>query len=457
MQNDIKKYIENNRTRFLEELEELLKIPSVSADPAFKDDVYEAAEFVKNSLQEAGADNVKIHETTGFPIVYGEKVVNPELPTVVVYGHYDVQPADPYELWTTPPFEPTIKDEKIFARGASDDKGQMFMHIKAFEAMMETGHLPCNIKFMIEGEEEVGSPGLEKFAAENHELLKGDVVLISDTAMLANDTPSITIGIRGISYLEVDVTGPSHDLHSGLYGGGVPNPAFILSEMIAALKDPKTRKITIPGFYDNVRELSEKERKELNKIPFDVEKYKANLGLNSLDGEQGYNTYERVALRPCLDVNGIYGGYTKEGAKTVIPSKAHAKISMRLVADQNSEEITQLFTEYFKSIAPDSVKVEVTPHHGAEPVMISTNSDEYQAASNAFQDTFGKRPLPYASGGSIPIVSFFDKKLNLKSILMGFGLESDAIHSPNEHFGLFNFYKGIETIPAFYKHYSDLS
>lgn len=454
MISDVKNYIDNNRQRFLDELLELLKIPSVSADPAFKDDVYEAADFIKNSLEEAGADNVKAYETEGFPVVYGEKKIDPSLPTVVIYGHYDVQPADPYELWETSPFEPTIKDEKIYARGASDDKGQMYMHIKAFEAMMETGNLPCNVKFMIEGEEEVGSPSLEKFATDNYELLKGDVILISDTALLSKETPTITVGIRGISYVEVEVTGPNRDLHSGLYGGGVPNPAFILTEMISALKDPETRKIQIPGFYDKVRELSDEERQAFNQIPFDEEAYRKGLELKGLDGEAGYNTYERLSIRPCLDVNGIVGGYIKEGAKTVIPAKASAKISMRLVPDQDHEEITQLFKDYFHKVAPDNVQVNVTSHHGANPVMISTESKEYQAASKAFEEAWGKKPLPYATGGSIPIVSFFEKKLGLQSVLMGFGLESDGIHSPNERFELYNFYKGIETIPGFYKHYS---
>ncbi len=455
MNDAVKKYIEENQQRYVDELTELLKIPSVSADPAFRDDVFEAAEFVRNSLEEAGADNVKAYKTSGFPVVYGEKIIDPSKPTVVVYGHYDVQPADPYELWTHPPFEPTIIDDVIYARGSSDDKGQMYMHIKAFEAMMKHDALPCNIKFVIEGEEEVGSQGMEEFVRENKELIKGDVVLISDTAMLGKDIPSITVGIRGIAYMEVEVEGPSRDLHSGLYGGAVPNPALILSEMIAKLRDPDTKKIKVDGFYDDVVEFSAEQREKFNQIPFDAESYKKSLSLAELEGEKGYNTYERMALRPSLDVNGIWGGYIKEGAKTVIPAKAAAKISMRLVKNQTWEDISKKFSKHFTSLAPKGVKVKVSTHHGADPVMISTESPAYKAAEKAYEKSFGKKALPYASGGSIPIVSFFDTEMGLKSVMMGFGLESDGIHSPNEHFALHNFFKGIETIPWFYHFYGE--
>lgn len=453
--NPVNEYVQNHEKRFLEELFDLLRIPSVSADPKFSEDVFEAAKYVAQQLEEAGADEVEVCPTNGYPVVFGQKMVDPKLPTVVVYGHYDVQPADPYELWKTPPFEPTVKDEKIFARGACDDKGQMFMHIKAFELMNRTNSLHCNVKFMIEGEEEVGSANLEEFLEANKERLKGDVILVSDTSMFANDVPSITVGLRGLSYVEVEVTGPNHDLHSGVYGGAVGNPANILAKMIASLQD-ENNKITIPGFYDKVRELSAEERRKMNEIPFDLEQYKQYLEIDDVYGEAGYNTYERCTIRPTLDVNGIWGGYTGEGAKTVLPSKAHAKISMRLVPNQDSSEITRLFEEHFKKIAPDAVKVSVVPHHGGEPVITPTDSVEYKAAEQAFTDTFGKEPIPMYSGGSIPIVSLFEKVLGMKTVLMGFGLDSDAIHSPNEHYGLFNFYQGIRTIPRFYAHYAEL-
>ncbi|MDX5348344.1 MAG: dipeptidase [Hymenobacteraceae bacterium] len=447
-------YIQENKDRFLNELLDLLRIPSVSADPKFKDDVFKAADFLKQKLEEAGADKVEICQTAGYPIVYGEKIVDQSLPTVLVYGHYDVQPADPYELWNSPPFEPVIKDDKIYARGACDDKGQMYMHVKAFETMMRTNNLKCNVKFMIEGEEEVGSENLATFVKNNKEKLKADVILISDTGMIANDTPSITSGLRGLSYHEVEVTGPNRDLHSGLYGGAVANPINILCKMIASLHDENNH-ITIPGFYDNVDELSREERDEMAKAPFDLEKYKAALNLGDVHGEAGYTTMERNSIRPTLDVNGIWGGYTGEGAKTVIPSKAYAKISMRLVPHQTSEEITEKFKKHFESIAPKSVKVEVRPHHGGEPVVTPVDSAAYQAASKAYEETFGKKPIPVRSGGSIPIVAMFKSELGLDSVMMGFGLDSDAIHSPNEHFGIFNFMKGIETIPLFYKHYAE--
>ena len=448
-------YIQSNQQRFLDELFELLRIPSVSADPAYKNDVVKTAEAVAASLKKAGADQVEICETAGYPIVYAEKIIDPSKPTILVYGHYDVQPPDPLDLWHSKPFDPVIKNDKIYARGACDDKGQMFMHVKAFEAMMQTNSLPCNVKFMIEGEEEVGSTNLGIFVQENTEKLKADIILISDTGIIANDTPSITVGLRGLSYVEVEVTGPNRDLHSGLYGGAVANPINILCEMIAKLKDDKNH-ITIPGFYDDVEILSAEERAEMGKAPFNLDNYKKALDLSDIHGEEGYTTNERTSIRPTLDVNGIWGGYTGEGAKTVIASKAYAKISMRLVPYQNSDKITQLFSDYFNQIAPPSVKVKVTPHHGGEPVVTPSTSIAYKAASMAMETTFGKKPIPMRSGGSIPIVAMFKSVLGLDSVLLGFGLDSDAIHSPNESYGLFNFYKGIETIPYFYQYFTEL-
>ncbi|MCB9284040.1 MAG: dipeptidase [Lewinellaceae bacterium] len=454
-------YIESNKQRFLEELFELLRIPSVSADPAFKGDVKRAAAAVAESLRKAGAEGVQVHETAGHPIVYGQKILHPSLPTVLVYGHYDVQPADPVDLWHSPPFEPTIKktdihpDGAIFARGSCDDKGQVFMQIKAFESLMATGELPCNVKFMIEGEEEVGSTNLGVFCRNNKELLACDMVLVSDTSIIANDVPSITVGLRGLSYVEVEVTGPNRDLHSGVYGGAVANPVNVLTRMIASLHDENGH-ITIPGFYDDVAVVSPEERRKMNQAPYDEGEYMKDLGINGLMGEKGYTTLERTSIRPTLDVNGIWGGYIGEGAKTVLPSKAFAKISMRLVPHQHSEKITQLFTDHFKKIAPPGVQVKVHPHHGGEPVVTPTDTAEYQAGHRAMAKTFGKEPLPQRSGGSIPIVALFEEVLGVKSVLMGFGLDSDSIHSPDEHFGLFNYYKGIETIPYFFKYYAEL-
>jgi acetylornithine deacetylase/succinyl-diaminopimelate desuccinylase-like protein len=456
MEKTIKSYIEKHKDRFISELFELLRIPSVSADPNCKNDVIKTADAVKDKLISAGADKVEICPTAGYPIVYGEKIIDPALPTVLVYGHYDVQPADPLELWHSGPFDPIIKDGKIYARGACDDKGQMYMHVKAFEFMMQNNSLPCNIKFMIEGEEEVGSDNLGIFVTQNKEKLKADVILISDTGIIANDIPSITVGLRGLTYVEVEVTGPNRDLHSGLYGGAVANPINILCEMIAKLKDDKEH-ITIPGFYDDVEILTEQERAEMAKAPFNLDEYKKALDLSDILGEAGYTTNERNSIRPTLDVNGIWGGYTGEGAKTVIASKAYAKISMRLVPHQNSDKITQLFKNYFESIAPKSVTVKVTPHHGGEPVVTPSDSIAYKAASMAMETTFGKKPIPVRSGGSIPIVAMFKSELGLDSVLLGFGLDSDSIHSPNEHFGVFNYLKGIETIPYFYKYYAELS
>jgi len=460
MQNS-KDYLNQHKDRFLNELIELLKIPSISADSAFSQDVINTAEVVEKALIEAGCDLVEICETDGYPIVYGEKIIDPKLPTVLVYGHYDVQPPDPLDLWDSPPFEPVIKEIEehpegaIFARGASDDKGQMYMHIKALEFMVRNNQLPCNVKFMIEGEEEVGSVNIAQYVANNKEKLKNDVILISDTGMISKEYPSITTGLRGLSYVEVEVTGPNRDLHSGLYGGAVANPINVLTKMIAALHDENNH-ITIPGFYDKVEELSLEERAEMAKAPFDLEAYQNALDIDSIYGEKGYTTNERNSIRPTLDVNGIWGGYTGEGAKTVIASKAYAKISMRLVPHQEWEEITELFTTYFESLAPKGVTVKVTPHHGGQGYVTPINTIEYKAAAKAYETTFGKTPIPQRSGGSIPIVSLFEKELGSKTILMGFGLDSNAIHSPNEHFGLWYYYKGIETIPYFYKYFTEM-
>jgi acetylornithine deacetylase/succinyl-diaminopimelate desuccinylase-like protein len=450
-----KEYITNNKERFIQELFELLRIPSVSADMKFKNDVKRAAEFLKEKFIAAGVDKAEVCETAGHPIVYAEKIFDPSLPTVLVYGHYDVQPADPYELWNSPPFEPVIVGEKIYARGAADDKGQMYMHVKAFETMMKLDALACNVKFMIEGEEEVGSDNLEVFVKENTEKLKADVVLVSDTGIISLEHPSITVGLRGLSYLEVEVTGPNKDLHSGMYGGAVANPINVLCEMIASLKDENNH-ITIPGFYDKVQDLSAEERALLNKAPFNLDDYKKDLEIEDIHGEAGYTTLERVGIRPTLDVNGIWGGYTGEGSKTVLPSKAYAKISMRLVPNQDHKEITELFKKHFESIAPKSVKVKVKPHHGGQAAITPINSIAFKAASNAFEEAWGKKPIPTRDGGSIPIVSLFETELKLNTILLGFGLDSDHIHSPNESYGVFNYLKGIETIILFYKHFADL-
>lgn len=455
-------FIQANKDRFLNELLDLLRIPSVSADPKFKSDVLAAANFVKESLEKAGADFAEICETPGYPIVFGQKIIDPALPTVLVYGHYDVQPADPYELWDSPPFEPVIKktsihpDGAIFARGSADDKGQFYMHVKAFEAMMASGDLPCNVKFMIEGEEEVGSDNLEKFVLENKEKLAADVILISDTHMISMKDPSITVGLRGMSYMEVEVIGSNRDLHSGTYGGAVANPINVLCKMIASMKD-ENEHITIPGFYEKVKELTAEQRKRLNEAPFDLNEYQDKLDIDAVHGEKGFTTIERVGIRPTLDVNGIWGGYIGEGAKTVLPSRASAKISMRLVPDQDWREIAELFETYFKSIAPKSVKVKVKAHHGGAPAVVSDSSIGYQAAEAAMEETFGKRPIPTREGGSIPIVALFQKELGSDPILFGFGLDTDALHSPNEHYGVNNYFIGIETIAAFFRHFRKLS
>ncbi|HLW20531.1 MAG TPA: dipeptidase [Cyclobacteriaceae bacterium] len=455
----VKQYIQDHKDKFLNELLDLLRIPSVSADPKFKADVLKAADYVKDSLLKAGVDKAEIRETAGYPIVYGEKIIDPSAPTVLVYGHYDVQPADPYELWDSAPFEPVIKNTElhpegaIFARGSADDKGQFYMHIKAFESMMQTGDLACNVKFMIEGEEEVGSSNLETFVKENKSLLKADAVLISDTHMISLDHPSVTVGLRGLAYMEVEVTGPNKDLHSGTFGGAVANPINVLCRMIASLQDDQGR-ITIPGFYDKVEELSAAYREELNKAPFDEEVYRRKLDVAETSGESGYTTIERTGIRPTLDVNGIWGGYTGEGAKTVLPSKAYAKISMRLVPNQDFSEISDLFEKHFKSLAPASVKVKVKPHHGGHPAVVSTDSKAYRAAEAAIMEVFGKKAIPTREGGSIPITSLFQKELGVDPILMGFGLDTDDIHSPNEHYGVKNYLMGIETIALFFKQLS---
>lgn len=460
MQN-VQQYIQDNKERYLNELIELLRIPSVSADPAYKEDVEKTAHAIEESLKKAGCEKTKVYATDGHPIVYGEHIFDSDRPTVLVYGHYDVQPPDPMELWETPPFEPVIKktenhpDGAIFGRGSCDDKGQMFMHVKAFEALIQNDALPCNVKFMIEGEEEVGSSNLGKFCKEHKDMLKCDVILISDTSVIANDVPSITVGLRGLSYVEVEVTGPNKDLHSGVYGGAVANPVEVLCNMISSLKD-ENKHITIPGFYDDVVVVSDEERAAMNQAPFDREAYMRDLGINDTMGEKGYTILEQTSIRPTLEVNGMWGGYIGEGSKTVLPAKAFAKISMRLVPNQNNEKITQLFKEHFERIAPPGVTAVVKPHHGGEAVVTPTDTPEYQAAARAMKTTYGKEPIPVRGGGSIPIVALFEEVLKVKSVLMGFGLDSDDIHSPNEHYGLFNFYKGIETIPYFYQYYAEM-
>ncbi len=451
-----KDYLETNKERFLNELLELLRIPSISARSENKNDMVTCAEAVKQSLLTAGADRAELHQTAGHPVVYAEKFTAPSNPTVLVYGHYDVQPADPLNLWNSPPFEPVIKDGKIFARGACDDKGQFYMHVKALEMMTKTNSLPVNLKFLIEGEEEVGSPNLAKFVQANKELLKADVVLISDTAMISLENPSMDIGVRGLSYIEVEVTGPNRDLHSGVYGGAVANPITILAKMIASAHDENNH-ITIPGFYDDVVESSKQERKQLAEAPFDKNEYKNDLGIKKVWGEKGYTTMERTGIRPTLEVNGIWGGYTGEGAKTVLPAKAFAKISARLVPNQSSADITKKLIEYFEESAPDSVTVTAKEHHGGEPYMTPLDSPAYKAASKAIKTTLGKEPVPVRGGGSIPICALFEEALGTKIVFLGFGLDSDNLHSPNEKFDIINFYKGIETIPYFHKYFAEES
>lgn len=447
-----KDYIQSNQDRFLSELLDLLRIPSVSARKEHKDDMIRCAEAVKARLTEAGADTVTIYETPGHPIVYGEKIIDPSKPTVLVYGHYDVQPADPLELWNSGPFEPVIKDGKIFARGSCDDKGQFYMHVKALEILTKTQTLSTNIKFLIEGEEEVGSPNLANFVKQNKALLKADVILISDTAMISLDTPSMDVGVRGLSYIEVEVTGPNRDLHSGVYGGAVANPITILAKMIASLHDENNH-ITIPGFYDDVVEASADERALMAEAPFDLEAFKSDLGVADVWGEKGYSTNERTGIRPTLELNGIWGGYTGEGAKTVLPSKAFAKISCRLVPNQSSDTITELLINHLKKIAPPYIQIKAELHHGGEPYMTPIDSKGYQAAAKAIETTLGKAPIPVRGGGSIPICALFEQELGIKIVFMGFGLDSDNLHSPNEKFNIDNYFKGIETIPYFHQNF----
>lgn len=451
-----KDYQEQHKDRFLNELLDLLRIPSVSAKSEHKPDMLRCARAVQNSLLEAGADKAEIHETEGHPIVYGEKIIDPAKPTILVYGHYDVQPPEPLELWKSEPFEPTIKDGKIYARGSCDDKGQFYMHVKALEMMVRTNTLGNNIKFCIEGEEEIGSPNLAKFVASHKDLLKADCILISDTAMISLDTPSIDVGVRGLSYIEVEVTGPDRDLHSGVYGGAVANPITMLAKMIASCHDENNH-ITIPGFYDDVVVATEEERKMMAAAPFDEEEYKKDLGVKALWGEKGYTTNERTGIRPTIELNGIWGGYQGEGAKTVLPAKASAKISARLVPNQSSKKITELLLEHFRKVAPEGVTVNAFEHHGGEAYMTPISDKAYQAASKAIETTFGKVPVPVRGGGSIPICALFEKELGIKIVFLGFGLDSDNLHSPNEKFNIENFYKGIETIPYFHKYFTGMA
>lgn len=450
----IKKYVADNQARFLEELFGLLRIPSISSESAHKPDMIRAAEYWRDAVLKAGADRAEIMPTDGNPVMYAEKIIDPKLPTILVYGHYDVMPVDPIEEWRTKPFEPVIKDGKIWARGADDDKGQAFMHAKAFELMVKTGTLPCNVKFMIEGEEEIGSGSLTKWLDTHKDLVKADVILVSDTGMLAEDVPSVTIGLRGLCYVEVEVTGPNRDLHSGLYGGAVANPINVLAKMIGQLIDEQGH-ITIPGFYDDVLEVGKADRDAMARAPFNLDEYKKALDIAEVQGEAGYTTMERTGIRPTCDVNGIWGGYTGEGAKTVIPSKATAKISMRLVPNQDYHKIGQLFEKYFKSLAPKGVKVKVTMHHGGTGYVAPTDTVAYKAAHRAVAEMLGKEPVPFRSGGSIPIISTFEEKLGIKSILLGFGLESDAIHSPNENYPVEQYLRGIRTIPLFYRYFAE--
>lgn len=452
--NEWKEYQEKNKDRFLNEMMDLLRIPSVSAQSEHKQDMQTCAEAVKNSFLAAGADRAEVMQTEGIPVVYAEKLIDPKLPTVLVYGHYDVQPVEPLELWHTGPFDPTIKEGKVYARGSADDKGQFFMHVKALEVMAKTHSMKTNIKFIIEGEEEVGSPSLGKFVHEHKELLKADVILISDSSMLSLENPSLDIGVRGMSYIEVEVTSAARDLHSGTYGGAVANPIVVLSKMIAGCHDANNH-VTIPGFYDDVQEASAEERELMNKAPFDEEEYKNEIGIKKLWGEKGYTTFERTGIRPTLELNGIWGGYTGEGSKTVLPAKASAKISARLVPNQSSAKMTKLLLDYFTSVAPDCVTVKVFEHHGGEPYVTPIDSKGYQAAAKAIHQTFGKEPVPVRGGGSIPICSILEKELGIKIIFMGFGLDSDGLHSPNEKYGIENFHKGIETIPYFHKYFAE--
>ncbi len=450
----VKSFIEENKDRFLEELFDFLRIPSISAQNERKEDMLKTADFLKRKLFDAGVDSAEVMATDGHPVVVAQKIINPSLPTVMIYGHYDVQPVDPIELWKSAPFLPEVRDGKIYARGANDNKGQLYMHIKALEFMVKNNSLPCNVKFIIEGEEEIGSPNLKKFCIAHQDILNCDVILVSDTTLISFDTPSITVGLRGLAYLEVEVIGPDHDLHSGLFGGAVANPINVLATMIAKLKDDKQR-ITIPEFYTDVVSISNQEREDMAKAPFDIQKYKKSLAISEVLGEEGYSTIERTGIRPTLDVCGIWGGYTGEGAKTVLPSKAYAKISMRLVPNQTPGKIAELFENYFLKLAPAGVQVKVNYLHGGMAYVSPMDTKAYKAAEKSMIQSFGKKPIPFRSGGSIPVIADFEQVLGVKSILMGFGLESDAIHSPNENFSLNLFYKGIETIPYFFKYYTE--
>lgn len=452
---EAKKYIQDNKDRFLKELFDLIRIPSISSIADHKDDMIKAAEYWKATMLSAGCDKAEIMPTAGNPVVYGEKIIDANLPTVLIYAHYDVMPVDPIELWDNAPFEPIVKDGKIWARGSDDDKGQSFMHAKAFEAMVKTNTLPCNVKFMIEGEEEIGSPNMGAWCEANKDMLKADIILVSDTGMIAPDIPSITTGLRGLGYWEVEVTGPDKDLHSGLFGGAVANPINVLAKMITDMMDEDGR-VTMPGFYDDVLEVSIEERAKMGEAPFDVEAYKKALNVKALKGEKGYTPSEHTGIRPTFDICGIWGGYTGEGAKTVLPSKAYAKISCRLVPNQNNEKIMQMFKEHFEAVAPDYVKVKVTSLHGGQAYVCPIDIPAYKAAEIAYTKTYNRMPVPVRSGGSIPIIATFEEKLGLKSVLMGFGLESDAIHSPNENFPLEQFYNGIDTITEFYKAYAEI-
>jgi acetylornithine deacetylase/succinyl-diaminopimelate desuccinylase-like protein len=453
MQTAWKDYQDQNKDRFLEEMLELLRIPSISAKSENKADMQKCAELVRQRLLDSGADRAEVMNTKGHPVVYGEKIVDPTKPTVLVYGHYDVQPPEPLELWHSGPFEPVIKDGKVYARGSADDKGQFYMHVKAMEVMAKTNSLETNIKFFIEGEEEVGSPNLGDFVASHKELLKADVILISDSALLSMEHPSLDVGMRGLSYIQLEVTGPNRDLHSGTYGGAVANPVTMLAKMIAACHDENNH-ITIPGFYDDVVNATPEERKLMAEAPYDEQEYKDELGVKELWGEKGYTTSERTGIRPTLELNGIWGGYTGEGAKTVLPSKAYAKISARLVPNQSSDKISKLLIDYFENNAPAGVTVKAELHHGGEPYVTPIDSKGYQAAAKAILTTFGKKPIPVRGGGSIPICSILERELGVKIVFMGFGLDNDNLHSPNEKFNLENYYKGIETIPYFHKFYA---
>jgi len=448
----VNEYIHENQQRFLDELFGLIRIPSVSSVPDHKEDMVRTAGYLADQLIKAGADHAKVYATEGHPVVYGHKFIDPVKPTILVYGHYDVMPVDPIDLWKTPPFEPEIRDGKIYARGSADDKGQLFMQVKAFEYLLSENLLECNVKFMIEGEEEMGSPSLSKWCRDNKEMLAADLILVSDTSMIGIDTPSVTVGLRGLAYMEVEVTGPNKDLHSGLYGGAVANPANVLARLIASLHDENNR-ITIPGFYDDVIEITAEERNDMARAPFNLDEYRNKLDIREVWGEKGYTVNERTSIRPTLDVNGIWGGYIGEGSKTVLPAQASAKISMRLVPNQDPDKISSLFAKHFEQIAPPTVKVKVIAHHGGHPYVSPTNSRAYLAASKAYETTFGIKPIPVRSGGSIPIISTFEQVLGIKSILMGFGLDTDAAHSPNENFHLECFHKGIATISWFYRYF----